>query len=114
MLTAYLESTETSPLSFICRPNGNLAGEVIDPYVKVQLRGHPDDKYKYKTDVVKNNGFNPVWWNAKTTFLVTVPELAMLELIVKDHATTKSNLHIGSFACPVKALRNGMTSNHIR
>ena len=27
----------------IPRPDGRLEGEVIDPYVKVRIRGHPDD-----------------------------------------------------------------------
>jgi phosphatidylinositol phospholipase C delta len=27
----------------IPRPDGKLEGEVIDPYVKVRIRGHPDD-----------------------------------------------------------------------
>merc|ERR1719270_2297375 len=46
------------------KPGAAVEGEVIDPYVKLRIRGHPDDTVdsnKGKTEVVKNNGFNPVW-----------------------------------------------------
>ena len=86
-----------------------MAGEVIDPYVSVRIRGHSDDMNEgtqFKTEIVHNNGFNPVW-NAKTAFTITVPDLAMLEFKVKDHAVTGANSSIGSFACPVNALKSG-------
>jgi len=28
----------------IPRPDGKIEGEVIDPYVKIKIRGHPDDQ----------------------------------------------------------------------
>ena len=39
-----------------------------------------------------------------------VPELAMLEIKVKDHATTGANAPIGTFASPVKSLKSGNIS----
>ena len=96
------------PLYF--RPNGATGGEVIDPYVSVRLHGHESDVHKgtqFNTEVVNNNGFNPVWKNARTTFTILVPELAMLEIKVKDQDHGQPNEHIGSFASPVKYLKNG-------
>ena len=50
-------------------PKAEGSDDIIDPYVKIRLRGHPDDEVdsdgekinKGKTESVKNNGFNPLW-----------------------------------------------------
>ncbi len=36
-------------------------GDIVDPYVRVEVRGAPCDERAWKTDVVDNNGFHPVW-----------------------------------------------------
>jgi hypothetical protein len=43
------------------KPGGATRGEVIDPYVKVNLFGVGSDASECKTRVVQDNGFNPVW-----------------------------------------------------
>jgi hypothetical protein len=43
------------------KPGGASKGEVIDPYVKVNLFGVGSDASECKTRVVRDNGFNPVW-----------------------------------------------------
>ena len=94
----------------VSRPDGKIDGEVIDPYVKVRIRGHPDDHHddnEFETEHIRNNGFNPVWKNAKCTFKVTVTELAFLEFKVKDHSNSGKDHHVGSFACPFTMLREG-------
>ena len=40
----------------IPKSNNSLVGEIIDPYVKVKVYGHPADKFEYTTKPVKNNG----------------------------------------------------------
>jgi hypothetical protein len=35
---------------------GSSDGDVVDPYVKIKIYGHPKDKVTYKTKFVKNNG----------------------------------------------------------
>lgn len=37
-------------------PNSAKKGDIVDPYVQVKVRGHPEDKQKQRTKVVKNNG----------------------------------------------------------
>lgn len=37
-------------------PNSAKKGDIVDPYVQVKVRGHPLDKQKQRTKVVKNNG----------------------------------------------------------
>ena len=73
-------------------PKAEGSDDIIDPYVKLRLRGHPDDEVnsegdkinKGKTKHLKNNGFNPVW-NEMFVFESKVPSLAFLEFKVKDH-----------------------------
>ena len=33
-----------------------MEGEVVDPYVKVKIIGHPVDKQKYQTHSIHDNG----------------------------------------------------------
>lgn len=67
--TSYRKSVPTAPDGKIKRvsikiisgqhipkPNKSTVGDVIDPYVKLQVYGHPADKNKFKTKAVKNNG----------------------------------------------------------
>ena len=83
----------------IPRPDGSLSGEVIDPYVEVRVRGHPDDKgNKEATEYVKNNGFNPVW-NQTFQFNVKVPALAFLDFRVKDHSKSGKDQSLGAPCC---------------
>ena len=92
------------------RPDGESDGEVIDPYVKVRIRGHPDDENsnnKRKTEHVKNNGFHPVWDAGYFKFHVKVPQVAFIEFKVKDHSRSGSDKDIGSHVCPVEALQEG-------
>ena len=89
------------------RPDGSLEGEVIDPYVKVKIRGHPDDKgNKGRTQHVDDNGFNPIW-KETFNFNVKVPSLAFLEFRVKDHSKTGKDYDIGAFSCPLNMVQLG-------
>ena len=91
----------------IPRPDGSLSGEVIDPYVEVRVRGHPDDKgNKEATEYVKNNGFNPVW-NQTFSFNVKVPALAFLDFRVKDHSKSGKDQSLGAFSCPLSMVLPG-------
>jgi len=99
--------------------DGN-SGEVIDPYVEVRIRGHEvdykkeiihiknngDKDNKKETDHVKNNGFNPTW-RETFQFDITFPELAILDLKVKDHSHSGKDYHLGSFAARVTDLQEG-------
>jgi len=96
----------------IPKPGGDDDGEVVDPYVEVKIRGHVDDftneENHQETEYVKNNGFNPVWKEKNEfKFHIQVPELALLELKVKDHSTRKKDQHLGSFAIPVIYMKEG-------
>jgi len=82
-------------------------GEIIDPYVKIKLRGAPVDAQKHqKTKVIKSNGFNPVW-DADFKFAVNYPELAVLYFEVIDADVLSKNDFIGQYVLPTTSIRDG-------
>ena len=106
----------------IAKPEGSKS--VIDEaYVDIRLRGHPDDDGEEKTQAttkrVKNNGFNPVW-NEAFNFDIKVPQLAFLELKIKEHTgkarsimdLTKMSMKskdkdLGIFCSPLQLIQEG-------
>eukprot|EP00090_Calanus_glacialis_P018621 TRINITY_DN2888_c0_g1_i14.p1 TRINITY_DN2888_c0_g1~~TRINITY_DN2888_c0_g1_i14.p1 ORF type:complete len:706 (-),score=250.49 TRINITY_DN2888_c0_g1_i14:266-2272(-) len=94
----------------IPRPQGVEEGEVIDPYVEAKIRGHPDDfneadNHK-ETAAVRNNGFNPTWKEG-FVFNIKVPEVALLDLKVKDHSHSGKDQHLGSYAIRIMDIQEG-------
>ncbi|KAM7139242.1 1-phosphatidylinositol 4,5-bisphosphate phosphodiesterase eta-2 [Macrochelys suwanniensis] len=59
-------------------------GEIIDPFVEVEIIGLPVDCYKEQTRVVDDNGFNPMW-EETLVFTVHMPEIALIRFLVWDH-----------------------------
>ncbi|NXJ76471.1 PLCH1 phosphodiesterase, partial [Trogon melanurus] len=59
-------------------------GEIIDPFVEVEIIGLPVDCCKDQTRVVDDNGFNPVW-EETLTFTIHMPETALVRFLVWDH-----------------------------
>ncbi|CAG0914868.1 unnamed protein product [Notodromas monacha] len=85
------------------RPDGSMKGEVVDPYVNVHVVGVEEDLKKVQTQVVRNNGFNPLW-NEVFEFVIKVPDQALLVFLVKDESTSGKNQLIGSYAVPLMAV----------
>ncbi|XP_069804926.1 1-phosphatidylinositol 4,5-bisphosphate phosphodiesterase eta-2 isoform X2 [Dendropsophus ebraccatus] len=59
-------------------------GEIIDPFVEVELIGLPVDCCKEQTRVVDDNGFNPMW-EETLVFTVHMPEISLIRFLVWDH-----------------------------
>ncbi|CAJ1050550.1 -phosphatidylinositol 4%2C5-bisphosphate phosphodiesterase eta-2 [Xyrichtys novacula] len=59
-------------------------GEIIDPFVEVEIIGLPVDCSKQQTRVVNDNGFNPMW-EETLVFDVQMPQLALVRFQVWDH-----------------------------
>ncbi|XP_024132894.1 1-phosphatidylinositol 4,5-bisphosphate phosphodiesterase eta-1 isoform X1 [Oryzias melastigma] len=59
-------------------------GEIIDPFVEVEIIGLPVDCCKEQTRVVDDNGFNPVWEEA-LSFTLHMAEVALVRFLVWDH-----------------------------
>ncbi|CAK8690275.1 unnamed protein product [Clavelina lepadiformis] len=66
-------------------PNSVLGerGEIIDPFVEVEIIGVGIDCCKKQSSVIEDNGFNPVW-NDQLRFHIWYPELAFVRFSVWD------------------------------
>lgn len=96
----------------IPKPDEDFEGEVIDPYVTVEIRGHPSDEAKQNTNYVHNNGFNPRW-NETFTFSLCLPALAIVIFRVKDECKTGKNVTLGEYAIPYTAMAEGYRHIHL-
>nr|XP_061795236.1 1-phosphatidylinositol 4,5-bisphosphate phosphodiesterase eta-2-like isoform X1 [Nerophis lumbriciformis] len=59
-------------------------GEIIDPFVEVEIIGLPVDCSKQQTRVVDDNGFNPMW-EETLVFNILMPKIALVRFQVWDH-----------------------------
>ncbi|XP_029358747.1 1-phosphatidylinositol 4,5-bisphosphate phosphodiesterase eta-2 [Echeneis naucrates] len=59
-------------------------GEIIDPFVEVEIIGLPIDCSKQQTRVVDDNGFNPMW-EETLVFNIKMPQIALVRFQVWDH-----------------------------
>ncbi|CAK6952578.1 -phosphatidylinositol 4%2C5-bisphosphate phosphodiesterase eta-2 [Scomber scombrus] len=59
-------------------------GEIIDPFVEVEIIGLPVDCTKQQTRVVDDNGFNPMW-EETLVFNILMPQVALVRFQVWDH-----------------------------
>ncbi|KAM9359321.1 1-phosphatidylinositol 4,5-bisphosphate phosphodiesterase eta-1 [Symphorus nematophorus] len=59
-------------------------GEIIDPFVEVEIIGLPVDCCKEQTRVVDDNGFNPVW-EETLSFTLHMAEVVLVRFLVWDH-----------------------------
>uniref|UniRef100_A0A0K0DPF3 C2 domain-containing protein n=1 Tax=Angiostrongylus cantonensis TaxID=6313 RepID=A0A0K0DPF3_ANGCA len=90
-------------------PKSSPGKDIVDPYVSVQIFGAPSDEFKWKTKVIKNNGFNPIW-NQSFERDLYCPEISLLRFCVKDFDSTSSNDFIGEFSIPVSSARRGYST----
>ncbi|ESW35538.1 hypothetical protein PHAVU_001G243200 [Phaseolus vulgaris] len=79
-----------------------------DFYVKVCIVGVPADMAKKKTRVISNNWF-PVW-EEEFDFPLTVPELALLRIEVRENDKRQKDDFGGQTCLPVSELKSGFRS----
>ncbi|TKY47543.1 Phosphoinositide phospholipase C 6 [Spatholobus suberectus] len=79
-----------------------------DFYVKVCIIGVPADMAKKKTSVISNNWF-PVW-DEEFDFPLTVPELALLRIEVRENDKHQKDDFGGQTCLPVSELKSGFRS----
>ncbi|XP_076450758.1 1-phosphatidylinositol 4,5-bisphosphate phosphodiesterase delta-4-like isoform X2 [Babylonia areolata] len=89
----------------IPKPKDSKKGEVIDPFIKIEVHGAPSDCAEYRTKVINNNGFNPRWYES-CVFTVRVPELAVVRFVVKDEDRGKDDF-IGYYTLPFTSMQQG-------
>ncbi|XP_015790131.1 1-phosphatidylinositol 4,5-bisphosphate phosphodiesterase eta-2 [Tetranychus urticae] len=91
----HLRNTDASP-----------EDDIIDPYVKISVIGHGEDRQKMTTKAISNNGFNPIWLE---TFVLTInfPELAFLYFKVKDERLSGKDAKLAGNVIAVTSMRTG-------
>ncbi|XP_071734407.1 phosphoinositide phospholipase C 6-like [Rutidosis leptorrhynchoides] len=77
-----------------------------DFYTKLYMVGVPADVKKKKTRVIDDKWI-PVW-NEEFTFKLTVPELALLKIVVREHDVSDKDDFGGQTCLPVSELRTGI------
>ncbi|KAI7741054.1 hypothetical protein M8C21_006933 [Ambrosia artemisiifolia] len=82
-----------------------------DFYTKLHMVGVPADVRKEKTGVIIDNWI-PIW-NQEFTFPLTVPELALLKIVVREHDAGKDDF-AGQTCLPVSELRAGFRAVRLR
>ncbi|KAL6082595.1 hypothetical protein STEG23_001626, partial [Scotinomys teguina] len=71
-----------------------------DTLVIIEVYGVPNDHVKYQTRVVKKNAFSPRW-NETFTFIIQVPELALIRFVVENQGFIAGNEFLGQYTLPV-------------
>lgn len=86
-------------------------GEIIDPYVEIEVVGIPADSGKRRTKTVIDNGFNPTW-EETITFILTFPSLAIFRFVVWDEDPIGRDF-IGQVTLPFSSVMQGYRHVHL-
>ncbi|KAM5157006.1 inactive phospholipase C-like protein 2 isoform 1-T2 [Mantella aurantiaca] len=88
------------------KPKGSGAkGDVVDPYVYVEIHGIPADCAEQRTKTVHQNGDNPIF-DESFEFQVNLPELTMVRFVVLDDDYIGDEF-IGQYTIPFECLQPG-------
>ncbi|XP_074287212.1 phosphoinositide phospholipase C 6-like [Silene latifolia] len=82
-----------------------------DFYVKLHMLGVPADFAKHKTKVIEDD-WAPVW-DQEFEFKLTVPELALLQIEVREYDMSEKDDFGGQACLPVSELKSGIRSVHL-
>ncbi|XP_053206401.1 inactive phospholipase C-like protein 2 isoform X2 [Panonychus citri] len=93
------------------RPKGaSFKAVAIDPYVTVQVLGVPADNAEMRTRTISNEANNPIF-DESFEFTISVPELALLRLVVLDDDYINDDF-IGQATIPIECVQTGY--RHVR
>ncbi|XP_060239358.1 1-phosphatidylinositol 4,5-bisphosphate phosphodiesterase zeta-1 [Meriones unguiculatus] len=84
----------------------NLFSNKADVLVIIEVYGVPSDQVKQQTRVVKKNAFSPRW-NETFTFIIQVPELALIRFVVENEGFIAPNEFLGQYTLPVLCMNKG-------
>ncbi|XP_033641885.1 uncharacterized protein LOC117302180 [Asterias rubens] len=86
-------------------------GEIIDPYVEVEVIGLPVDCAKAQTKTIQDNGFNP-FWDCTMTFTLHLADTALIRFAVWDEDPIGRDF-IGQATFAVSSLMPGYRHVHL-
>ncbi|XP_057645812.1 1-phosphatidylinositol 4,5-bisphosphate phosphodiesterase zeta-1 [Chionomys nivalis] len=84
----------------------SLSSSKTDILVMIEVYGVPNDHMKQQTRVVKNNALSPRW-NETFTFIVQVPELALIRFVVENQGFITGNEFLGQYTLPLLCMNKG-------
>ncbi|XP_049925449.1 inactive phospholipase C-like protein 2 isoform X2 [Epinephelus moara] len=88
------------------KPRGSAAkGDVVEPYIYVEIHGIPADCAEQRTKTVSQNGDNPIF-EESFEFQINLPELAVLRFVVLDDDYIGDEF-IGQYTIPFECLQPG-------
>ncbi|KAK5883828.1 hypothetical protein CesoFtcFv8_020110 [Champsocephalus esox] len=88
------------------KPRGSGAkGDVVDPYVYIEIHGIPADCTERRTRTMTQNGDNPVF-DESFEFQINLPELTMVRFVVLDDDFIGDEF-IGQYTIPLECLQPG-------
>uniref|UniRef100_UPI00398F314F inactive phospholipase C-like protein 1 n=1 Tax=Pristiophorus japonicus TaxID=55135 RepID=UPI00398F314F len=88
------------------KPKGSgTKGDVVDPYVFVEIRGIPADCAEMRTRTVHQNGENPIF-DESLEFEINLPELATVRFVALDDDFIGDEF-IGQYTIPYECLQSG-------
>uniref|UniRef100_H3D277 Phosphoinositide phospholipase C n=1 Tax=Tetraodon nigroviridis TaxID=99883 RepID=H3D277_TETNG len=88
------------------KPKGSGAkGDIVDPYVFVEIHGIPADCAEQRTKTVHQNGDTPLF-DESFEFQINLPELAMVRFVVLDDDYIGDEF-IGQYTIPFECLQPG-------
>ncbi|XP_059822942.1 inactive phospholipase C-like protein 1 isoform X1 [Hypanus sabinus] len=88
------------------KPKGSgTKGDVVDPYVFVEIHGIPVDCAEMRTRTIHQNGENPMF-DESLEFEINLPELAMVRFVALDDDYIGDEF-IGQYSIPFECLQSG-------
>ncbi|XP_029683948.1 1-phosphatidylinositol 4,5-bisphosphate phosphodiesterase gamma-1-like [Takifugu rubripes] len=87
---------------------------IVCPFVEVEICGADYDSGRYKTDVVADNGLNPVWVQTHFVFDVHNPTFSFLRFTVYDEDMFSDPNFLAQATFPVQLLQTGYRSVPLR
>ncbi|KAF6121048.1 phospholipase C zeta 1 [Phyllostomus discolor] len=87
-------------------PSSRSLSNRADTLVIIEIFGVPHDQSKQQTRVIKKNAFNPRW-NETFTFIIQVPELALIRFAVEHQNLLAGNELLGQYTLPVLCMSKG-------
>uniref|UniRef100_A0A669CZL6 Phosphoinositide phospholipase C n=1 Tax=Oreochromis niloticus TaxID=8128 RepID=A0A669CZL6_ORENI len=83
---------------------------IVCPFVELEICGADYDSYKCKTDVVADNGLNPVWVQKQFVFDIHNPTFAFLRFTVYEEDMFSDPNFLAQATYPVRLLKTGYRS----
>ncbi|XP_041100507.1 1-phosphatidylinositol 4,5-bisphosphate phosphodiesterase gamma-1-like isoform X2 [Polyodon spathula] len=83
---------------------------IVCPFVEVEVCGAEYDSSKCKTDVVADNGLNPVWLHKPFVLDINNPDFCFLRFVVYEEDMFSDPNFLAQAVFPVKELKTGYRS----